>query len=156
MLHIQIRDAEVKLWLANMPASIRQRLEDAIYGLTERLRTHVVRDKLVGQVLNRRTGRLGQSIQSRIENARSHITGYVYSSGDVKYAAIHEYGGRTPPHVILPKNKKALHFNGIFATRVNHPGSQMPERSFLRSSLADMKNEIMQRMERAVIEGMKQ
>lgn len=153
MLKISVNDREVKLWLANMPEKIQKRLEDAIFGLTEQLRTHIVRDKLIGQVLNRRTGRLGQSIQSRIERATNHITGYVFSSGDVKYAAIHEFGGRTPPHVIYPKTAKALYFNGIFAKKVNHPGSQMPERSFMRSSLADMKTEIMQRMERAVKDG---
>jgi hypothetical protein len=30
----------------------------------------------------------------------------------------------------------------VFAKRVNHPGSRMPERSFLRSALYDMESEI--------------
>lgn len=30
----------------------------------------------------------------------------------------------TAPHVIVPKNAKALYFNGIFTSRVSHPGTR--------------------------------
>lgn len=142
-----------------MPDKVRARLEQAVYDLAEKLRSHIVQDKLLGQVLNRRSGRLGQSIQQKVESTGSSITGTVYSAGDVKYAAIHEFGGYIPAHVIEAKNAQSLAFTmggrQVFAKRVNWPGATMPERSFMRSSLADMKEEIVQKMTLAVQEGMK-
>lgn len=50
------------------------------------------------------------------------------------YAAIHQLGGKTKPHVIRPKNKKALSFSiggkKVFAASVKHPGSKVPARPF--------------------------
>lgn len=42
----------------------------------------------------------------------------------------HEGSG---PHEIRPKNAQALHFNGVFASKVNHPGN--PPTKFLESPL---------------------
>lgn len=47
------------------------------------------------------------------------------------YAAIHQFGGRTSPHVIRPRYKQALAFNGIVRKSVQHPGSDIPARPFL-------------------------
>ncbi len=49
------------------------------------------------------------------------------------YAAIHQFGGTTKPHVILPKNKKALAWPGGTGPvkKVNHPGSKIPARPML-------------------------
>ena len=41
----------------------------------------------------------------------------------------------------------------VFFKKVNHPGSTMPERSFLRSSLGEMKDEIIGGIREAVAEG---
>ena len=71
----------------------------------------------------------------------------VGSEGDVKYAAIQEYGGKTSAHEILPAKGYVLAFvaggGQHFARRVEHPGSLIPERSYLRSSLEDMNDEIL-------------
>lgn len=56
-------------------------------------------------------------------------------------AAIHQFGGRTRPHVIEPRYKKALAFGGAVRKSVQHPGSDMPARPFLGLSEAD-RNEI--------------
>ena len=50
---------------------------------------------------------------------------------NIKYAAIHQFGGPTRPHVILHHNKKALAFGGRVVKKVNHPGSRIPARPFL-------------------------
>lgn len=47
------------------------------------------------------------------------------------YAAIHQLGGQTRPHVIKPRNKKALAFGGRVVAKVNHPGSRIPARPYL-------------------------
>lgn len=47
------------------------------------------------------------------------------------YAAIHQFGGQTKPHAILPVKKQALAFGGKVVKKVNHPGSKIPARPFL-------------------------
>jgi phage gpG-like protein len=159
MLTVQLNDTAVKGWFIKMPEKIHSSLLREVYILAEKLKTHVITDKLMGQVLNRRSGRLGQSIQQRVTDTPTSVQGKVYSAGNVPYAAIQEYGGKTAAHVIEPKNKSALAFTmgggTVFAKRVNHPGSKIPERSYMRSSLTDMSAEIVQRMRGAVAQGLK-
>jgi phage gpG-like protein len=155
MLAIRITGSEeVQRRFANMPAGVRAALRAKVFALTLMLEAHVKNDKLSGQVLNTVTGRLKRSIQSRVTEDESLITGSVFSSGDVPYAAIHEFGGKTSPHDIVPVKAKALAFmmNGkmVFAKIVHHPGSVMPERSYLRSSLDDMHDRIVNELTQAV------
>ena len=60
---------------------------------------------------------------------------------NVHYAAIHEFGGVTAPHVIRPRRGKALSFfiggRQVCVHSVNHPGSQIPARAPIRRGLAD-------------------
>ncbi|MFD4572097.1 HK97 gp10 family phage protein [Streptomyces sp. NPDC058417] len=77
------------------------------------------------------TGRLRSSIVSRAEGGGRNI-GYVVGS-NVNYAAAVEYG--TAPHVIKPKDKKALYWPGAAhpVAKVNHPGSRA--QPFLRPAI---------------------
>lgn len=52
---------------------------------------------------------------------------------NVVYAAIHQFGGRTPARTISPVNKKALFWPGARhpVKSVKHPGSVIPARPFL-------------------------
>ena len=79
--------------------------------------------------------------------------------GDIKYAAVHEFGGTIPPHEIVPDKAKALAFAAggkqVFAKRVNLPAVTMPERSYLRSSLAEMAGEIVEGLGEAVAEAVR-
>jgi phage gpG-like protein len=103
-------------------------------------------DKLSGQVLNAVSGALRDSIVADIAVEREKVVASVGSAGDLKYAAIHEYGGKTAAHEILPSKASVLAFAvggaTIFARRVEHPGSVIPERSYLRSTLAEMMDEV--------------
>lgn len=128
--------------LKAIPENVRAKLRAVIVRDGKELAS-LVRGKLSGSVLKVRSGKLLNSIRTEmVENANT-IYGRVYSKG-VPYAAIHEYGGQTKPHDIYPKNVKALHFMvggaSVFAGMVHHPGSKIPERSYLRSSLAEMKS----------------
>lgn len=51
---------------------------------------------------------------------------------DRRYAAIHQLGGKTRPHIIKAKNGKALHWPGARhpVKQVNHPGSKIPARPY--------------------------
>lgn len=78
-----------------------------------------------GMILNRTPGGLVSSIQGDHDASTATI------GSNKPYAAIHQLGGRTRPHTIQPRTKKALAFGGRFAKRVNHPGSVIPARPFL-------------------------
>ncbi len=99
-----------------------------------------VQDNLGGAVLARRSGRLAAAQETRIEAGGDAVSVSVgFDPGQVPYGAIQEFGGTTRAHLIAAKNAFALAFTAgdrlVFAKRVNHPGSRIPERSFLRSAL---------------------
>ena len=107
----------------------------------------LVKNKLSGAVLNTSSGTLRDSIAASVTADSDRVLASVGSEGDVKYAAIQEYGGKTSAHEILPVKGDVLAFVASdgqhFARRIEHPGSVIPERSYLRSSLEDMKDEIL-------------
>lgn len=142
-----------------MQSAVMLALKTKITKLTLQLENRVKTQKLSGQVLNRVSGRLMASISREVVAQPDKVYGRVFSSGDVKYAAIHEFGGQTAPHLILPKKASVLKFDKggqtVFARKVNHPGSKMPERSFLRSSLRDMSEQISREMKEAVVHAMR-
>ena len=109
--------------------------------------TDLVKNKLSGAVLNTGSGALRDSIAASVTADADGVLASVGSEGDVKYAAIQEYGGKTSAHEILPVRGDVLAFVASdgqhFARRIEHPGSVIPERSYLRSSLEDMKDEIL-------------
>jgi phage gpG-like protein len=57
--------------------------------------------------------------------------GTVVFGTNMVYGRIHQEGGRTRAHEIRPKRAKALRFNGRFAKKVQHPGSDIPARPYL-------------------------
>jgi phage gpG-like protein len=129
------------------PAALQAALGAKATELAAALADLVKDNKLSGAVLNAGSGALRDSIGASVTADAEGVLASVGSEGDVKYAAIQEYGGKTSAHEILPVKGDVLAFvagNGQhFARRVEHPGSLIPERSYLRSSLEDMKDEIL-------------
>lgn len=152
-------DRELIERLDAMPASVAASLLRKVWELALKLKNYIQREKLSGQVLNRKTGRLMRSIDAKVEQTVKAIFGIVFQSSDVPYGAIHEFGGKTAPHVIMPKKAQVLAFNwkgaNVFFRRVNHPGSTFPERSYMRSGLRDMSVEISMGLKTAVVEGLR-
>ncbi|MGA2045018.1 MAG: hypothetical protein ABSG83_16795 [Roseiarcus sp.] len=135
-------DARLDAWPAALRAVLAQKVALLAAALADKVRT----EKLSGQVLNPRSGALVGSIIAEAGAEGEAMVGRIGVAGDVKYAAIQEYGGKTAAHEILPAKAAALAFvaGGAlhFARRVEHPGSTIPERSYLRSSLAEMADDI--------------
>lgn len=102
--------------------------------LTFKLQAKVQSEKLSGQVLGTRSNVLRSSINSKVQQYKNSVVGTVGTN--VKYAAIHEYGG-----VINAKNAPYLKFK-IGNKWISKKSITMPERSFLRSALKDMTPEI--------------
>lgn len=147
---------EVKVKFAAMPANVHNALLKAVGLLSLDLERHVKQDKLEGQVLRHITGRLQGSIHSQQPPADNGTTiiGRVYSA-NCNYAAIHEYGFQGSETV---KAHIRTHLFGrdvapfmvpSFTRTVN-----MPERSFLRSSLKDFSEKITTTLEAAARKAM--
>ncbi len=153
---------EFAVKLDQMPDKLNKSLFVAITSLTLQLKNHIIRNKLSGQVLNHRTGNLWRSIQALpVKNTTNFIEGQVISSGDVKYAAIHEYGGtiKHPGGTPYLVNKG----RAVFVNKRDNPNLPvtsahdipMPQRSFMRSSLKDFHDKIQSTLTIAVREGTK-
>lgn len=91
--------------------AIIEALSTKLTALMLRLQQHIVRDKLSGQVLHHRSGKLAGSIVAYPAQAEgSLLVGKVEgASGPAFYGQVHEMGGRGA-YDIYPKNKKALAF----------------------------------------------
>ncbi len=170
------KNSEFLVRLPVMAGKIRTNVVRATYKLAVMLQAYVVENKLSGQVLNKITGHLQQSIQQRVQESPSEVTGEVYSAGDVKYAAIHEYGG-TIHHPggtaffigptgqpFFVSNKFAAggeHMSFINGHSDNFPRTKphlirMPERSYLRTSLAENRQKINDTYQQAAVQGVKE
>ena len=154
MFDLSLNDAASPA-LAAMPDRLRAALAEqercACRGAAGEDSTKALRRR--AQYEKRRAGRIdrrhGRRIVGEHHGAHRHVA-------DVKYAAIHEFGGTIPPHQIVPDKARALAFlvggKQVFAARVNLPAITMPERSYMRSSLAEMAGEIHDELDVAVVE----
>lgn len=129
-----------------LPQEVNIALMRKMGTLTIRLYRHIVLNKLSGQVLRTVSGRLKRSVTFDIRKNGDQLVSEVFTDGTAPYDAIHEYGRKTPPHEIVPVKAQALSFlrdgKRVFYKKINHPGSRMPERSYMRSALDDMREEI--------------
>lgn len=131
---------------AGLPSNMKARLEAKAREIAAALATKVRDEKLSGQSLQSRSGALKASIGAEISLDGSTLNAIVGSFGDVKYAAIQEYGGRTAAHEILPAKGHVLAFlaGGMarFARSVQHPGSTIPAHNYLLGGLDDSREAI--------------
>jgi phage gpG-like protein len=152
MFQLDLRD-DYSGSLAGMPDRVRQALASKANVLAVALEAKI-QQKLSGGVLNSRSGALASSIIATVDESSAGVMVRIGTSGDVKYAAIQEFGGTIPPHEIVPDKAKALAFaiggKQVFAARVNLPAVTLPERSYLRSSLGEMAGEIAEGLNEAV------
>ncbi len=148
-----------------LPANVKEQLRVAVLKLAIKLQRKVVTEKLAGQVLKRVTGTLAASIQYKLLDMGNEGYGAVVGSRvnegkPLVYAGIHEYGGVIPAHEVEAVNAQALRFvlkDGavMFRKKVMIPSVTMPERSYLRSSLAEMSDEITKALNEAIQKGVK-
>jgi phage gpG-like protein len=134
-------------------------LDQKIAELTISLLTKVKAEKLRGQVLKVRDGRLWRSINQRVTGKGTNaVTGTVGTN--VVYAGVHEYGFNgvvsVKEHLRMQKMAwgKSI-FPKQVTVRAHQMHMNMPERSFLRSALAEMRPEILEQIKQAVDQGLK-
>lgn len=148
-------DDLVLLNLKSLGIRVRDRLRSDITRLTIQLQRKVKEEKLTGQVLHVRTGRLRRSINRRMAETATSITGQVGTN--VSYARIHEYGFTGVVNVRAHLRLQSVVFGRpipptAVSVRAHTMRMRMPERSFLRSALAEMRPEIVATLQQGLRE----
>jgi len=146
-----VGDREVIARFEAMPANARSNIARTVAKLgfeTEAL----TKRKLSGQVLNVGTGLLRSSINTKTTADSNSATATIGTN--VKYAGIHEFGGTIHVPEIRPKSARALMLpiggQVIFRMSARAHDVHMPERSFLRSALNEMRPKIQSEIAEAV------
>lgn len=131
--------------LSDYQKNIASRVFD---GLTI-LETNILMNIKSRSGLHVRSGSLLNSVSASKKvtiDGSGNIVGEIGPEG-IPYAAIHEFGGTTKAHDILPRNGKVLAFmmngNPAFAKVVHHPGSKIPARPYLEPAILQSRDEIL-------------
>jgi phage gpG-like protein len=136
-----VGDAEVVQRLDALGPKLRDEMKVGIGRAVLKLTNMVKRDKLSGQVLMPRTDVLRRSIGYALSDEGSKVAGIV--STNVKYARAHEYGFKGTVSVRESMRTIKQAFGRPIApvtvtVRAHSMKMNLPERSFLRSALADL------------------
>ena len=120
--------------------------------------TGSVMNKLSGDILKVRTGRLRRSIHPEWDFKPGHMGATVGTN--VEYAAIHEYGFKGTVQVKSFQREMTMAFGRPIAPKqvtvsAHSRNINMPERSFLRSALKEMRPEIIEGLKNAVAKELK-
>lgn len=147
-----IGDESLIKTLKQMGPDVKSAMQDSIGVLVLRLATKVQKDKLSGQVLNVRSGRLRRSISSKVSVGGNMVTGI--AGTNVEYARKHEYGfdgiEHVSAHLRLIKQAfgKSLR-SPVYVQVRSHPRDvAYPAHSFMRTALEGMRTEIIQILDR--------
>jgi hypothetical protein len=140
--------------LQNKRSTILQVLQTRLNAILIQLQRYVVVQKLSGQVLHRRTGKLANSVRVIPATVKgSTVSGRVEAAGGPAfYGAINEMGNLSA-YDIINTRARALAFisssgEKVFAMRVRHP--QIMARPFLRPSLEENEASIIAQLQDAV------
>lgn len=144
-------DRKVLEYMRNLPEDLVPAVRSAIGVAILKLQRRVL-SKLDGSVLKTKTGALQDAIKrgTGMEQSGSTITGYVGLRGASAKTAIagasQEFGADIPAHIVQAVNVSKLRFtvNGkfVFAKFVKMPQVKIPERSFLRSAMDELHDEL--------------
>lgn len=154
---VTIDTAAVGPFLESKTDAIRKALAAKMDFTTARIQKIIVDDKLQGQLLNHRKGKLSNSVRpTETAVTADEIDGGVVAGGTgAPYARALEYGARA--HLIKAVNAKALHFSvggvEIFRKSVMHPGNRAY--AFMRGTLDEEASNIQAGFQEAANEAAK-
>ena len=131
-------------------------VETKMAWLFDKLQTKIVNQKLGGEVLNRRSGLLAESVSDpEVVTEGTTVTGSLTAAGgNAFYGQIHEKGG-SRIYGIRVVDKKALRMmiegKEVFRKMVTH--APLPQRAWFDPAVEEMKNEFVEGLREAVIGG---
>lgn len=140
MIDVEFDGSKAVAKLDSLPERVVTEVTSTIGSLCVKLTRKVQQEKLRGQVLKWKTGRLNNSINFDVSSSDTQIQGVV--STPVEYAPIHEYGfkGSVDVKAHLREIKKAFGRPippKEIEVRAHARMMNLPERSFLRSALRE-------------------
>lgn len=174
MIEVTVPNAEqlrqdLGITRARLLADIKREITRVAVDVT----AHVKDQKLSGQALKVQTGRLRRSINYRVTESGTGVEARVGTN--VEYARIHEFGFKGTVNVkesirnkkltVKVRGQATYDENGkmrlgrlrkmdligdAYTVRAHTRRVNLPERSFLRSSMSDMRQDIEQRIARVV------
>lgn len=142
--------------LKSMDKDIHASLLKTITKLSIQLQANIKQDKLSGQVLKTRTGTLRRSINMKVEQSSTSITGKVGIGKDAaKYGVMHEYGFTGSENVKAHLRTIKQAFGKPIASKqisINSHSRNVkyPEKSFMRTALSDLTPKIKEEIQKAL------
>jgi phage gpG-like protein len=138
---------------------IIEQIRTTVKKLTFKLQAKIKNEKLTGQVLNVRTGRLRRSINAEFQELSGGlIQGLVGTN--VPYAKPHEYGFSGEQQVKEYVQKRKQVFGRMLkdpiqvTIRAHVRHVNIPEKSFMRSALEELRPEIIEEFQAAIKRGL--
>lgn len=164
-LNVDVRIESLLGRLSATPGSVETLLTRAITRIAIAVQGVVKSRKLSGQVLHNRTGTLRRSINQRVEQRGDRIEGTVGTN--VIYAGVHEFGfngqvsvaghTRNVRQAALKGSSEGggVPGDGVVYVQSHSRMLRMPERSYLRSTLREMRPEIVADIRAAALAGLR-
>ncbi len=150
-VYYRVEDAKVRKALVLAIARTDDALKDALGDVAGKVVDDAKRKAPKAANHKDRGKTLAQSIYYRVR------ANGLYIRSNKKYSAIQEFGGSTSPHEITPKKAKALAFNGIVRTKVNHPGGTIKAKHYIGDAMGEnvtwIDSQIAQALEDALVRG---
>jgi phage gpG-like protein len=161
MIAAELIGAErVVAFLELLPQKAMAAIKADVSRLAITLLRKVKEEKLSGQVLKNQTGTLRRSINQRVEVfGQQAVVGSVGTN--LSYAAAHEFGFNGPVNVKAHLRLVKKAWGKTVRNPQEHPvraftrQMHLPERSFLRSAMAEMAPEIREGLEAAISKAVK-
>jgi hypothetical protein len=172
-LHITVEGGEIiARMLGSLPERAIPELSKTLSGYVFKLHSHIVTNKLSGQVLNVQTGALRSGLIPVVAKSLGRKLVAALETM-VRYWRIHEFGG-----TIFPRQKQALTvpFPGVTGWAADYENTfiakgvifekqeggprplfalrrsvTIPERSYLRTSLAETQGELVASVQEAIL-----
>jgi phage gpG-like protein len=159
MIGIQLTgEAEVLAKLEAVTGKVRVAAKSSLDMWATELAGYIKMNKLSGNPLHRRSGNLSSSVYPATSETSTSVSGGARAGADVPYAKIHEYGLQRNIVVSAFHRMQTMAWGKPMANPrevlVNQHSSyvNMPERSYMRSSLREQAPEGIQALREAVRE----
>jgi phage gpG-like protein len=145
MIHGTVDASNALIHLERVTPRVHDALVKTLTAIGFDLQGYIQRSKLSGQVLHQRSGWLSSHVHPQTTDGGTTITTVVgVDASAVPYARIHEYGG-----TITAKRAKYLRFMTADGSWHMVRSVTMPERSYMRSGLADKRDAYVEQMRNA-------
>lgn len=149
MVTVTVGSNNTVRYLESVKTDIRQSLLKAMTRIGIGLQAYIQTKKLEGQVLQHRSGKLIGSIRQHVVDEGSEIVVVVQGGGGVApYGYVHEYGGT----YLVPTHWRTSKLGNPYQVRPYN--ITFPERSYMRSSLEENEQWIVEQIERAIKEAL--